>query len=43
MVNVLDRKLWRRASTRSRMLLAIISVIAVGVMCFVYMHRPIAT
>jgi putative ABC transport system permease protein len=37
-VNVLDRKLFREARHSGALLLAITSVIAVGVMCFIYMH-----
>lgn len=38
MVGVLDRKLWREVRSAGVLLLAITSIIAVGVMCFVYMR-----
>ena len=38
MVSVLDRKLLREARSSVSLLLAITSVIAVGVMCFIYMN-----
>ena len=38
MVSVLDRKLLREARHSAALLLAITSIIAVGVMCFVYMR-----
>lgn len=38
MVSVLDRKLWREVHGSGSLLVAITSIIAVGVMCFVYMR-----
>lgn len=38
MVNVLDRKLWREVRHSGGLLVAIVSLIAVGVMCFIYMR-----